>query len=93
MLYSLRHGRGRASSMTLKTPLVVLRWVLVVLAVAAWLIVIPIVELAAAVGRGMRRAARSVVRRGPRLAVLSPRTLESATGEIDRSGLPQRRAG
>jgi hypothetical protein len=67
--------------------------VLVVLAVAAWLIVIPLVELAAVVGRGMRRAARSVVRRAPRLAVVSSSTLEPATGEIDRSGLPQRRAG
>ena len=80
--------------MTLRTPLVVLRWVAVLLAVAAWLIVIPLVELAHVAWRGMRRAARAVARRPDRqLAVASSRTLEPATGKLEPSDIRQRRAG
>lgn len=55
--------------MSLQTPFVVIRWILVVLAVLAWLIVVPIYELVALgyralvrypVGRSLRAANRLV---------------------------------
>lgn len=55
--------------MSLQTPFVVIRWILVVLAVLAWLIVVPIYELVSLgyralvrypVGRSLRAAHRLV---------------------------------
>jgi hypothetical protein len=51
--------------LSLQTPFVVIRWILVLLAVLAWLIVIPIYEL---VALGYRALVRVPVRRGLRAA-------------------------
>lgn len=73
--------------MSLKTPLVVIRWIVVVLAVLAWLIIVPIVELVAlgirALGRapGLRRLRRreAVVPDKPMVAVSAQRAEGPAT--------------
>lgn len=44
--------------MSLQTPLVLIRWIVVVLAVLAWLIVVPILELVALGYRALSRSAR-----------------------------------
>lgn len=44
--------------MSLQTPLVLIRWIVVVLAVLAWLIVVPILELVALGYRALTRSAR-----------------------------------
>lgn len=66
--------------MSLQTPLVVVRWILVLLAVLAWLIVIPIYELVAlgyrAFVRLSRRAAASL-RVANRLVPITARPKES----------------
>ena len=66
--------------MSLQTPLVVIRWILVFLAVLAWLIVIPIYELVAlghrALVRLSRRAAASL-RVANRLVPITARPKES----------------
>ena len=47
--------------MSLQAPLVLIRWILVVIAVLAWLIVVPILELVALVYRGLAHS--TLVRR------------------------------
>jgi hypothetical protein len=51
--------------LSLQTPLVLIRWVLVLLAVLAWLIVVPILEL---IALGYRALVRAPVTRGLRAA-------------------------
>ena len=47
--------------MSLQAPLVLIRWILVVIAVLAWLIVVPILELVALAYRGLAHS--TIVRR------------------------------
>jgi hypothetical protein len=58
MIYSESVWPDAEVCLTLQTPLVVIRWILVVLAALAWLIVVPILELVAA---GYRTLARSAI--------------------------------
>jgi hypothetical protein len=75
--------------LSLKTPLVVIRWIVVLLAVLAWLIIVPIVELIAigirALGRapGLRRLRRreAVVPDNPMVAVSAQRAEGPANRE------------
>jgi hypothetical protein len=46
---------------SLQAPLVLIRWILVVIAVLAWLIVVPILELVALAYRGLAHS--TIVRR------------------------------
>jgi hypothetical protein len=66
--------------LSLQTPLVVIRWILVLLAVLAWLIVIPVYELVAlgyrALVRLSRRAATGL-RVANRLVPITTRPKES----------------
>lgn len=63
----------------LQKPLVVIRWIAVVLAVVAWLIVVPILELIAAGYRTLSRSALVRRLRGHErvLAVAAPRERET----------------
>jgi hypothetical protein len=82
--------------MNARTPLVVLRWVAVVLAVVAWLVVIPLVELVLLAGRSVRRLARGLFHRdGRSLAVAGSTSLEAGTRELEPepSEIRQRRVG
>lgn len=47
--------------MSLQAPLVLIRWIVVVIAVLAWLIVVPILELVALAYRGLAHS--TIVRR------------------------------
>jgi hypothetical protein len=62
--------------LSLQTPLVLIRWILVVLAVLAWLLVVPILELVALGYRALSRSARRL-RGASRLVPVAARPHES----------------
>jgi hypothetical protein len=82
MLYSASVCR-REVRLSLQTPLVLIRWILVVIAVLAWLIVVPILEL---VALGYRVLAHStIVRRlrgGDRLLPEARQPASSRTSRL-----------
>jgi hypothetical protein len=64
--------------LSLETPFVVIRWILVLLAVLAWLIIIPIYELVALGYRAVVRVFRAAsVRVANRLVPITGRPKES----------------
>jgi hypothetical protein len=78
MVYSATVRPTRSIVLSLQTPLIVIRWVLVLLAVLAWLIVIPIYELVALGYRALVRVSRGAgLRVANRLVPITARPKES----------------